>query len=99
MHTEQNYIKDKFKKFTKITVLEIAYCSTLYLVFNVLLLHTDIIYLVYLTLLFTFPFFLNIYLFIRFKRKEDTIQTNNIVIIQILVLLYCIKFLIHYNNL
>lgn len=95
MYTEQNHIKTKFKNFTKIIVLEIAYCSILYLVYNVLLLHTNIINLVYLTLLFAFPFFLNIYLFISYKRKADTIQTNNIVIIQILVLFFCLKFLIH----
>ena len=85
--------KGNSKNFTKIIVLEIAFCSILFFIFNVLLIHNTLLHWIYLVLLFAFPLTINIYLYINFK-KVNSSQCNDIAIIQMLVLLFCIKFLI-----
>lgn len=95
MSNEILNLKANSKKFTKIIVLEIAYCSILFFVFKVFLIQNPLINWIFLTLLLTIPAACNVNLYIRYLNKNNTSAANNVVVIQLLILLFTCKFFIN----
>ena len=91
---ELDKIRSKSKNFTKIIILEFAYCSIIYSFYKILSVQENIIYWVYLFLILALPFVLNIYLYLNHKKNTDFVQSSNIIIIQILLFIFSFKFLI-----
>ena len=95
MSNEILNLKANSKKFTKIIVFEIAYCSILFFVFKVFLIQNLFTNWIFLTLFFTIPAAFNVNLYINFPKKNNTSEANNVVVIQLLLLLFTFKFLIN----
>ena len=95
MSNEILNLKANSKKFTKIIVLEIVYCSILFFVFKVFLIQKPSINWIFLTLLLTISAACNVNVYIKYNNKNNTSGANNVVVFQLLLLLFTFKFLIN----
>jgi hypothetical protein len=91
---ELDKIKTKSKSFSKIIILEFAYCSLTYCLYKIFPFKGHILYWIYIFILVAIPVTFNTYLYLNYKKKADFLQANNILIIQILLLIFTFKFLI-----
>ena len=87
-------IRLKSRNLTKILIVEFAYCSILYFAYNVFIIKSKATAFIYVALLIILPFILNIYIYLRSKKKSNVIDANYAIIVQILVLIFSVKFLI-----
>jgi hypothetical protein len=87
-------IKTKQKSFSKIIILEFAYCSFVYCLYKIFPFKGDILFWLYIFILIAIPVTFNAYLYLNYKKKADFVQANHILIIQILLLIFTFKFLI-----
>lgn len=92
---ELDNLRAKSRQFTKIIILEFAYCSLLYFVFKVFLPQSGWIRLLYLILLILPPFIYNIACYMKNKRNSDGYLANNAVMIQVLVVIFILRFLLN----
>lgn len=90
---EIDKIRTYSKNFTKIIVLEFFYCSILFFLKKIFIIQSVLTNRIYIILLIIIPIIFNVFLYLRNKKKERLIETNYVIIIQILVLYYSFKFL------
>lgn len=91
---ELDKLRSKSKIFSKILIWEFAYCSFLFFIHKVSALHSNLIFGLYLCLLVSLPLIFNSFFYFKSKKNMDLLQANNIVIAQILILIFSLKFLI-----
>jgi hypothetical protein len=92
---ELDKIRLKSKNFTKMLVLEFTYCSFLFFGgYKILSIQLISFFWFYIFLLICFPFVFNTYFYLKSKKNLDLLESNNIIIVQILVLIFSFKFLI-----
>ncbi len=89
-----NKIRVKSRNLTKIIIVEFAYCALLYFVYKVYILQSSITHSIYIGLLIVLPLVFNLYLYLENKKKSIWLEANNLIIVQILILMFSIKFLI-----
>lgn len=87
-------LKEKSRNFAVILVLEFAYCFLFYVLYATLALKSVLSFWFYGFVLLVLPLVLNVYLYLKNKKNIDSIQANNIIIIQILLFLFAFRFLI-----
>ena len=91
---EIDKIRVKSKNFAIVLVLEFGYCSFLFLNYKLAAIQSKWLFGLYLLLLIALPLAVNISLYLRNKKNLDLIQANNIIIAEILILIFSFKFLI-----
>ena len=87
-------IRLQSKNFSKLVISEFAYCSILFFMYKVSALQSNLIFGFYIGLLIIFPLIINSFLYFKSKKNVDLLNASNIVIAQILILIFSFKFLI-----
>jgi hypothetical protein len=91
---ELEQIKKKSKSFSKIIILEFAYATFIYSLYKILSIKDSQTYWLYISILFIPSLMTNIYLYLKYKKNADFVQSNNILVIQILLAIFSFKFLV-----
>jgi hypothetical protein len=91
---EINKIRVKSRNLSKIIIVEFAYCALLYFVYKVYIIQSDLTSWIYLGLLIVLPLVFNLYLYLKNKKNSDWLEANNLIIVQILILMFSFKFLV-----
>lgn len=91
---ELKKIKRQSKNLAKVMVAEFGYCSILYFIYKAFIKQTALTNWIYIALLIILPLAFNIFLYIKSKKQSIMIESNNIIIVQILILFFSLKILI-----
>ena len=88
---EVNKIRIKSKFFSRLLILEAAYCSVWYMFFAICISKSKFLFSACLSVLIILPFLLNVYVYRKSIKNQDYIQANNVIIIQILIFFLLFK--------